>query len=394
MKDWRPLFSVCILSSMLMAAFAVTPGIAAFITTYQVSESVATLSVTLPYLVSIPFALLAGALSTRIAKKSLCLFSCAIICLTGIAPYFFSSFIGIIIVRACMGIGLGILFTIVPSLAPDYYPKGNMRNLTIGMQSAFAGSGGFVFNILSGYLVVTNTKNIFLVYGLCIIFFIFIALLLPYKPALSATQRKVCTKKKLTCNYFVMFISLLTFLFLSAGVTLSLNISVYLSSNGIGGPIEAGYATSAYSIAAFAFGCGYILVSRVLKKHATLFACFISAIGMLLCISTNNIFVIYISASIIGAGLSIFMPSCISHIIETLPAEKTSAGIGIMMVGSSIGQTFSTYLINPAATLLSNAISARFAVSAIIFGFVALLSLLLYNGKFLKRAVTLHTSDL
>ena len=73
MKKFDPLISVCASSAMLMAALAVSPGIAAFIDTYGVSESTAMLSITLTYLVSIPFTLLASRLSRRFSKKSLVL---------------------------------------------------------------------------------------------------------------------------------------------------------------------------------------------------------------------------------------------------------------------------------------------------------------------------------
>ena len=376
-KNLRPLLCVCILSAMLMAALALSPGLSELMRSYGVSESTASLSITLPYLVSIPFTLLTGRLTEHYSKKSLSLIGVFILCLTGLLPYFLSDFSSILVVRAFMGVGLGLLFTLAPSLAPDYYPEGKLRSLTIGMQSAWAGSGGFVFNILSGYLVCTQAKNIFLVYGLCVAAFFLVLFLLPNCPATRTQQ----TTEKQTFDIKSLGIALLTFLFLSAGMTLSLSVSVYFLETGFGGSVEAGYATSAYSAAAFLVGCCYIFVSRILKRYAVLTAFLISSLGMLLCVSSSQLALIYVGAALIGAGLSIFMPSCVNQIIRTVPPRAVSMGIAVMMVGSSIGQTFSGYMINPAASLFGSAVSARFYVSAGLFLVVALLSLLFGIGR-------------
>src|SRR5574344_274595 len=106
MKKLRPVFCVCVISAMLMAALALSPGIKELMDAYGVSEGTASLSITLPYLVSIPFTLLAGSLTARYSKKALTLVGMGVICLTGILPYFLADFAVILAVRACMGVGL------------------------------------------------------------------------------------------------------------------------------------------------------------------------------------------------------------------------------------------------------------------------------------------------
>lgn len=355
---------------MLMAALALSPGIKMLMNTYGVDNAAATLTITLPYLVSIPFTVLTGRLTYYFSKKKLSLIGTAIIIITGLLPYWIHNFSYILIVRSLMGIGLGLLFTITPSLAADYYPEGPLRNLTIGMQSAWAGSGGFVFNILSGYLVKIKTNYIFLAYSICILFFFFVLIFLPEKPVIQLKHNHM---DKGHIRSYGLLTSILTFLFISAGMTLSLNIAIYLSDMQIGTAIEAGYATSAYSFAAFGIGCCYVFLSRFLKKYSIYFACFVSITGIFLCITTNLLF-IYIGSAFIGAGLSIFMPSCVHQIIKTVPSSSISANISIMMVGSSAGQTFSGLYINFFASIISENISMRFYISAIIF----LISGLLY----------------
>lgn len=377
MKNIKPLICVCLLSAMLMASQALSPGIPRLIELYGVSESAVSMSITLPYLISIPFTLLAGSLARRYPLKKFLVTGAVIICVTGLLPFFITNFTAVLIIRACMGIGLGLLFTLTPSMAPEYYPEGSLRNLTIGMQSAWAGSGGFVFNILSGYLVQGEPRSIYLVYLLCILFTLLVCILLPSRPHQKP-------EKKETSSSFAassLFTAFLTFLFLCAGMTLSLSISVFLTEQGLGSSVEAGYATSAYSAAAFAFGCLYALISKILRKNAILAACLVSITGMLLCVLSGNLILIYLGAALIGAGLSLFMPSCVNRIIHTTPAEAVTMSIAVMMVGSSVGQTFSGTIINPVSELFSPQSGTRFFVSAAVFALTALLSLISFPQK-------------
>lgn len=369
MKKYFPMLSVCIMSAMLMAALAVSPGIAAFISAYGISESLAMWSITLPYLVSIPFALAAGALSARFSKKAMVLAATAIIFFTGVIPYFLHSFAAVLAVRSLMGVGLGLLFTLAPSLAPDYYPPGTLRNLTVGLQSAWAGSGGVVFNILSGHLAASGqVRSIFLVYGICAVFFVLLAVLLPYQPPQRSAKASQFDPAGLKAF-------LMTLLFISAGMTLSLNAALYLAGAGIGSSVQAGYATSVYSAAAFILGCAYAPVARLLKKQMVFVACLVSAAGMLLCVAVPHLAALYAGAALVGAGLSMFMPSCVSTIFATVRPTAVPMSVAIMMVGSSVGQTFSAYFINPVAGWFSSQVQARFVVSAIVFAVVALLAL-------------------
>lgn len=375
MKNVRPVICVCLMSAMLMASQALSPGISQLMVLYGAGESAVSLSITLPYLIAVPFALVAGKLAEKYPLKGLLLSGGALICITGLAPYFVTDFAVVLLMRGCMGIGLGLLFTLTPAMAPAYYPEGTMRNLTIGMQSAWAGSGGFVFNILSGYLVQKRAQNIYLVYALCVLFVVIVWILLP---ALPVGEKK---KKGSGFRPDSLFTGFLTFLFLSAGMTIALSVSVYLPERGLGGSVEAGYVTSAYSAAAFIVGCLYILFAGILKEGAVMTACLLSALGMLLCIFGGNLPCICIGSAMTGAGLSLFMPGCINRIIRTVPADDVSMSIAVMMVGSCLGQTFSGAVINPVAALFGTQISIRFAVAAALFLVTAVLSAAAFRKK-------------
>lgn len=368
MKNFKPIICVCLLSTMLMASQALSPGISQLMELYGARESMVSLCITLPYLTAVPFALVAGKLVEKYPLKALLLAGGGIICVTGIIPYFVTDFAVVLLMRAGMGIGLGLLFTLTPAMAPVYYPEGTFRSVTIGLQSAWAGSGGFVFNILSGHLVQKRAQDIYLVYVLCVLFVVVVWILLP-SPA--AEEKR---KEHSAFRADSLFTGCLTFLFLSAGMTIALSISVFLPERNLGGAVEAGYVTSTYSVAAFAVGCLYIVFAKVLKGKAITAACLLSALGMVLCIWGRNLPCICAGSAMAGAGLSLFMPGCISRIIRTAPADAVSVSIAVMMVGSCLGQTCSGAIIRLIAELFSPQISARFYVAAALFLVTALLS--------------------
>ena len=376
MKNIKPVLSVCLLSSLLMGAQVISPGLSQLASFYHVSESAVSLSVTLPYLVSIPFTLISGRLPEFFSLKKLLLVGASIICITGLMPYFISSYSCILFIRAFMGVGLGILFSLTPAMAPAYYPDGTLRNFTIGMQSAWAGSGGFVFNILSGHLANSRIQNIYLVYFLCIAFTLIVCLILPEAPFASSSPEKLSS-----IPGFSLLIGFITFLFLAAQMTLTLNISALVSSFSLGGTVEAGYATSAYSAAAFLTGWFYTVISKYLKNSAVIFACLLSAIGMLLCILSRQLAPIYIGSALLGVGLSLYMPTFVNFILHTAKSEVVSSCIAIMMTGSSIGQSFSAVLINPIAEIWGPQLSFRFYTALVLLLLVLLLSLTLLKRQ-------------
>ncbi|MEI3525150.1 MAG: hypothetical protein V8Q27_02680 [Eubacteriales bacterium] len=95
-----------------------------------------------------------------------------------------------------------------PCHGSRFYPDGTLRNFTIGMQSAWAGSGGFVFNILSGHLANSRIQNIYLVYFLCIAFTLIVCLILPEAPFASSSP-----EKRSSIPGFSLLIGFITFLF-------------------------------------------------------------------------------------------------------------------------------------------------------------------------------------
>ena len=96
----------------------------------------------------------------------------------GTAPYFMNSFIGILVMRAILGIGLGIIYPIPAALIMNLF-EGTSRENLMGFNGVIQNIGGIVFQMIGGILCAINWRNTFLAYILGIIPLIIVVFLLP-----------------------------------------------------------------------------------------------------------------------------------------------------------------------------------------------------------------------
>jgi MFS family permease len=371
MKNYRPIIAICAISAVFAASLAMTPGITNFMEYYGVSETTASLILTIPPLVSIPFTLLTGKLVEYISKKLLLLIGIAVVTIAGIVPYFLNNFNAIIGTRVVMGAALGILYSITPTLAAICYPEGRMRTLGMGMQSAWSCAGGFIFNIISGYLVGIRTNMIFLTYCLCILFFIIAAVSLPnlrtsdsvrtdtFEPESPSEKGSAFDKR---CISFVIT----TFIFIICDIAIILNVSLFITDSGLGNSVQAGYVSSAFSVAAFASGCLYNWIDRLFKSRLRSCACLFSAAGLLLCGVTHTLILAYIGSALTGLAVTMLMTSAVAQVTTTVRPAAFTMSISLLLSVNYLAHSTSVYIITPLAALFGDAVQNRFYLAGVI----------------------------
>lgn len=364
MKNSYPIISICALAAVFMTAMAIAPGIANLVQYYGVTESMAQLLLTVPPIVAIPVTILTGKMVEHVSKKRLALLGVAIVTISGVVPFFIQSFTIVLILRALMGVGLGILFSITPTLASDFYPAGNKRNLAIGLQGAFSGAGGLIFNYFSGCLVMIDTKMIYLVHLICIVFLVTAVVTMPKVEPQSPTETRGtngCFDKRCIVFAFVMFF------YMCCSMTVNMNVSMFMEETAMGTAVEAGMASLMFSAAAFLTGVFYGSIVKYLHSYTRLAACGITAAGVQLIAVASGREEVYLGAALAGVGLSLFMPSVIAEISATVLPQAISMSVSILMVGNTMAQSFSPILMNPlASALLGDHVRDRFYMTTLV----------------------------
>ena len=146
LKKKNVIASIIALSLLLMSGQALNPGLARLMAEYGVSESTVMLLATIPPLAVIPGTFTGSFLLRRFTKKAVGIAAAILITVCGTIPIFIDNFAAVLATRFFVGIGLGFLNCVVPSLPSEYYSPGDMRETATGIHGDFAGGGGLIFS--------------------------------------------------------------------------------------------------------------------------------------------------------------------------------------------------------------------------------------------------------
>lgn len=371
MKEQKmPKIAIAAMSLISMASLGISPGLAAIAAAYpNVGENSIALLITLPTILVMIVSLFVAKLNQFLSKKKLALLGITLVVVGGIIPYFVDDLILILVTRAILGIGVGLVNPIAASLPMDHYPEGKDRDQALGLQSAFSGGSAILFTLVGGYLANLGWKNSFLVYLVPIAMLIVVWITLPDLGTVRVEKGgKIILEK--TGVIYTSFI----FIYMALFNTLSLNVS-YLVANAGKGALESGYVTSAFSLLAFLGGLIFAFVAKTFQRFTLSFGLALSAIGLIIMGITTAIPIMIVGAAICGMGMCTVMPSCIGRISARSSAGAATFAISLFMAGSSIGQAATPYVVSALSALGGGNIPSYYMIPGIALAILTILNI-------------------
>jgi len=355
-------------SSFLMMSFLVPNSVLAEIAADfpEVPLQTVQMITTMPSLVSIVLALAVGKITAYVYKRTLILISTFFYLAGGLLPYFFHRHIGWILAGAAvLGIGLGIMMTCVAALICDCCSEKESSRL-LGIQAAFISGGGLVFIWLGGQLGKTRWENAFLAYILVIAVIIIDFICLP-KGKLDRRSGYCGRREKIPGR--VWFYALSGFVLYVFVIVYNTNISVLVNIRGLGGPVEASWASMCYTFAGMIAGCmtGF-LISRF-GQYIFLFSSILALAGMSIAYVGGSLWMLCLAGMFCGAAFSSFTPAGNFYAAESAGKHNRSVCIAVFTSVSNLGQALSPVLVAWLMKPLS--IEQRFAGAAAAFVLVA-----------------------
>ena len=168
----KPKIAIAAMSLLAMASLGITPALSSIAGAYpDISQNTMALLLTLPTITVMIASLFVSKLNQYLSKKKLALLGILIVIISGLIPYFITDFTVVLITRAILGIGVGIVNPVAASLPMDHYSGGKDRDQALGIQSAFSGGSAILFTMIGGYLAVSDWKMCYLVYLAPIVLF-------------------------------------------------------------------------------------------------------------------------------------------------------------------------------------------------------------------------------
>ncbi|MEO1816486.1 MAG: MFS transporter [Acetobacterium sp.] len=340
----------------------------------DLEESVVQMVLTLPALLGLIFAFVAGPLSMRISKKSLVIFSLINGLIGGLIALILGPLaIGFLLLASVLiGIAQGINATMTLALITDYF-TGEESGAMMGLQSAFLNGGSMVLLFTSGLLANIKWNHAYLVYlAFLPVLFIVIKNLPHDRPGRADLTKNSEGAGKL--NVSVYFIAAFIFLFGSFFFVFQTNIALLVVSKGYGDATLSGMINTAVSASGMVTGIKYGNLKRRLKMLAIPIGIGAVGMGLGLIYVSGTLASIFVAAILVGFGIGIVMPTGIFMAANAVKNGMQSTAIALVTAAVNLGMFVSPLLFNMVSLpTASESLSTKFIVSSICLLLLAVL---------------------
>lgn len=337
MKNSRLLkikIAIMALSTLQMASTAITPGMAGISQQFPgVSPALTQMLLSLPALCVVPFALFSGTIVTILPKKTLLLIGVILVGAGGLAPMFLNDFTLILIMRAVLGIGVGLIMPIAPSVLTDYF-SGYELDCAMGLYGSFACFGGIFYSLIGGLLANIGWRYNFIVYLTSIPVFLFALLFLSNdgKVKQEAKAEKVRVEPK------VFYIAFICLLFTTAKFAFTMNISMFMSEENLGDAALTGLLSSVYTSGGFIAGLIFGRLAKVCKNYTLGTGMLFAATGMFMIFIAHDFAILFIGAFLLGTALSVVNPRFNIMVSQVASPKSLALSLAVLMAMLNLGQ--------------------------------------------------------
>ncbi len=356
--------AILAISSVLMASMMASAILADIYMSYPTADpSLIQMIMTLPSLVGMIFAIAAGPLSGKIAKKTIVLIGLFSGFIGGMSAYFFgaTSVYVLLLASAFIGVCQGINSTMSMALIADYF-VGDESSSLMGLQSAFVNGGGMVVIFISSLLARLGWKSSYLIF---LIFVPIIILVVKFLPNDPPVQQEGGTGEKGKLNGTVYFAGIVTFLFATFMFSFATNVAMYVVNNGLGDATTAGLANTLMSAAGTVAGVVYGSIKKGLKNKVIPTAILLAGIGLLLVNLLGSVASVFIAGMLVGTGLSMLMPTAMFIASSAVAPAMSANAISLINGASNIGMFISPFILNPIANSFGGDESFKFLICGI-----------------------------
>ena len=345
----------------IMASAAISPALSTIQAHfYDVDELLIKMIVTLPAIFIIPVTLLTGKLVFIFKKKTLLITGAILYVIGGVSGGFANSIWTLLVFRAVMGIGVGLLLPLARGLIADFF-NGEERTEMMGYATSFNNLGGIISLVVAGFLSVYSWRYPFFIYLLGLLVIYMIIFHMPSQEIKEKPDTKVEVSKNVWLLGFGMFYMMQMFYAIPAV------LSIYIDEVNLGTTFTTGILIAIVTLGSLIFGLIFLKVKRRLKGLTPVVGLSLITIGMYITAVVPNIYAIGFAMLIIGFGLGIVSPNLYLLSTTESKAKDATFALAIMSSFSFFGQ-FSSPLI---LTLLQNVFNqdepnSAFIISTII----------------------------
>lgn len=361
------------LSLLLTSSIVISGALPAMLEQFKgYSRSSVESLVTVPTVAMMIMIALSPAVSKLLSERVIIVLGLIIIGSAGIAPFFTTSYIAVMVTRILLGIGLGLINTRAVSIIGERY-TGETRARLLGFRMSAETIGQTVLTLIVGQLIHFTWRASFLVYGFAfIVLFLYLAFV-PNVENVAAAQpveedknrdiRRRMTGKELS---FTLLCAILCALLIATAASNSLRIPSYVVELGIASAVEGNMILGASTFSGFLSG---VVFGKVQSRFRdTLLPCFlsVSAVGLIMIGATR-----YMAVIVSGAVISGFAITCCTSYVFTRLSESVETGFlntanTIVLVGCNLGGAMSPFILKAIGVIHADLSTSFFAYAIVL----------------------------
>ncbi|MGL5647928.1 MAG: MFS transporter, partial [Clostridium sp.] len=309
--------------------------------------------VTLPALICIPVNLVSNIFLKKISRKNLAIIGIIIYLIGGLLSILAPNIYVLLLTRAILGIGLGILAPLCFIIIGDFFTGTEKAKFT-GLSSATTNLGGIISTLIVGYLTSFGWRFSFAIYLISIIPLILVMFFLPCdnkkteflnieKESLIEIKQEIKQEIKLNKSIFKYVIIIL--LALIAFYSLPTGIAFLFKAKHIGGASLASEIISLSTIASLISSVLFSKLFTVLKQHISIMVFVLLTIGFLLIAVSSSISLIIIGTIFIGIGFGSIFPYSLFYGPNIVHPNHAALSITLLSTGVYLGEFISPVIL-------------------------------------------------
>ncbi len=355
----------------VMAGAVVSPALANISNAFpSASANLIKMILTLPALFIIVFSLLSGKLTSIFSKKQILITGLLIYIVGGVGPVFINNLSLLLVFRAILGLGCGLIMPISQSLIVDFFPSDERIKMT-GYSSAASNLMGVISSIVVGELSSISWKYGFYIYLIALIVLVLNIIALPKQESQKEHKIKGHLNKKV--YLLATGMCLITIAFYAVPT----NIALFMKKEHIGNSSSAGLAIAVFTFGGFIAGTILSNIAKRVKEYTVSVAIGIMCLGYGVLLYSHNIFMLLVSVALVGFSFGIIYP--LIFLKTSNISDKSSNSISMSIVSSSmfLGQFLSPVVLQYISRILNNNnIRFNFKILTICLGAALIISLI------------------
>lgn len=354
-KRNKVIVAVCAIAFLTLVSSATSPALAIIGENFPDASPEAIASIaTLDTLTSVPFTIITGLLLGRFVKfRAMTALGLVISFVGGIMPYFATNIAEILVGRAILGIGHGLIVPITNTLTLSLF-KGDEISKQFSRNSMATNCGAILFQLLGGFLGDLNWRLPFVVYVAIVPVLIIILMCLPEPENSIQTGlqkvKKFEIRKIFTRHvFFWSSVYALYMLWFYAYVTQTSGIII---NNGYGNSSVSALVLSAFTLVGVIGGYSFHKIQKRIGTKTMTVGFFVNAASFIALSMCNNLATYTLFSLTFGFGYGLLQPAINYFLGVDLDEDYRAACISVAAIISALGSFGSSYAVKYSKIIL------------------------------------------